>query len=321
MSLAIDVVLFDLQRKLRLKESIKHLCVCYKPTCYVKIQITGGSVGVSTQLIVPMGGGSTPTNAATSAGAAVQAAANNLVTQPTTVLSASLGEPVSQVAPSVGVEVGVTVPLVISPVTPRMPPPEPPQTPPPTPPSPFAPLPSYATSTSTASSVASASTAASADSEMPVMILAAVIGGLSSIIILLVYCYMSRQVGGAQKAQQRGRHHADNEHALELAEIDTASSMPLPPPIGPGPNSLPAPSSTAGIMPLPPPSNAEGTMPLPPPARLGSRTNGQRPNSPARLGSRLRIVDEYQEDAFPEAEYSGRLSSLRGLRGNAGVDA
>jgi len=203
-----------------------------------------------------------------------------------------------------------------------------------TPPSPFAPLPSYATSTATASSAASASTAASADSEMPVMILAAVIGGLSSIIILLVYCYMSRQVGGAQKAQQRGRHHADNEHALELAEIDTASSMPLPPPIGPGPSrALPPPSNTGGIMPLPPPSNAEGTMPLPPPSnaegtmplpppvRLGSRTNGQRPNSPARLGSRLRIVDEYQEDAFPEAEYSGRLSSLRGLRGNAGVDA
>ena len=227
MTLAIDIVLFDLQRKLRLKESIKRLCVCYKPTCYVKIQIMGGSVGVSTQLIVPMGGGSTPTNAAASAGAAVQAAATNLVTQPLATLSASLGVPVSQVTPTVGVVVGVTVPVVISPVTPRMPPPEPPQTPPPTPPSPFAPLPSYATSSATGSSAASASTAASADSEMPVIVIAAGIGGLSSIFILLVYCYMSRQIGGAQKAQQRGRNHTDDEHALELAEIDTASSMPL----------------------------------------------------------------------------------------------
>ena len=38
-------------------------------------------------------------------------------------------------------------------------------------------------------------------------------------------------------------------------------------------------------------------------------------------GNRLRIVDGYQEDAFPEAENSDRLSSLRGLRGNAGVEA
>ena len=229
MTLAIDVVLFDLQRKLQLKESIKELCVCIKPTCYVEIRIMGGSVGVSTMLIVPMNEGTSDANAATSAAAAVGAAAATLVTQDTTSLSASLGVPVTQVTPTVTSQVGVTVPIVLEPSTPTLPPP---LVPPPPPPPPLpAPEPEQV---------------ASDGGAMYLMYAAA--GGGGIILTALCCCVCMARRRAAQRVARRSR------YQKKTAETGLEVGKPLPPP-----------DALEIGEPLPPPQMLESSEPIPPP--------------------------------------------------------
>ena len=213
MTLAIDVVLFDLQRKLQLKESIKELCVCIKPTCYVEIRITGGSVGVSAMLIVPMGDDLTATRAA---GAAVEAAATTLVTQDTTSLSTSLGVPVAQITPTVSSQEGVTVPIALAP-------------PAPTPPPPLAPPPQ----TPSLSAIASA-LVTSADGGSSVIPAAA--GGVVVVLILAAVCMCRSRAATKRRAARQGKSVGEalpDGHSLPPPSdsvVSTKTSHPLPPP-------------------------------------------------------------------------------------------
>ena len=134
-----DVPSFDASAQASLAASVRTTLNCYQPDCYVTLRLSAGSVVVAVLLTIPHatptpsspGGGSPGGGGSGSAAVAnsVAAAANALVAQPASTISASLGVAVESASPTIDVGTAV-VPLVVAPPPPS--PPPPPLSPPPT---------------------------------------------------------------------------------------------------------------------------------------------------------------------------------------------
>ena len=140
LTVAGDAASFGTEQRESLTESLKRTLNCHEPRCFITLYVSSGSVLVTARLIIPDAVASVPGSAATAATtvAAVQAAANVLVTQPINAISASLGVVVETAAPVTVTQ--ATVPLAVAPPPPSPPPPSP-SPPPLAPPSVAPPLP------------------------------------------------------------------------------------------------------------------------------------------------------------------------------------
>lgn len=125
LTVAGDVASFGTAQRDSLTESLKRTLNCHEPRCFITLYVSSGSVRVTARLIIPDAVASVPGSAATAATtvAAVQAAANVLVTQPIDAISASLGVVVETAAPVTVTQ--ATVPLAVAPPPPSPPPPSP----------------------------------------------------------------------------------------------------------------------------------------------------------------------------------------------------
>jgi hypothetical protein len=132
LTLAGDISTFGATERAALAASLSQLLGCFKPSCYLSLSVTGGSVSVMATLNIPdapAAAGLSDSTASSSATAVVIQAARNLLAQPVQDISSSLGMTVEAAAP-----LAVThqvVPLVVAPLPPSPPSPPPPWPPPP----------------------------------------------------------------------------------------------------------------------------------------------------------------------------------------------
>ena len=125
-----DVSSFDESAQASLAAGVRTTLSCYQPECHVTLRLSTGSVVVAILLTIPHvtpsspSGGSSGSGGSGSAAVAnsVAVAANALVAQPASTISASLGVAVESASPTIDVGTAV-VPLVVAPPPPSPPPP------------------------------------------------------------------------------------------------------------------------------------------------------------------------------------------------------
>ena len=126
-----DIASFGPEQQGDLRSSLKASLGCEEPACFLSLRVQPGSIDVETILTIPQQAALAAMATPTATVAAVQAAANTLVTSTPAAVSSTLGVSVSSLDPTIGTRTNIVVPLAVAP-----PPPSPPKSPPPTPPPP-----------------------------------------------------------------------------------------------------------------------------------------------------------------------------------------
>ena len=127
---------FDAASQSTLATSLRDTLGCHEPACMLTLRFSAASIDVTAVMTIPdaSAGGADAVASTAATVAAVEAAANNLVAQPTSAISSTLGVSVEVIAP---VTVGrAVVPLVVAPPPPSL---SPPPSLPPLPPLPYVP--------------------------------------------------------------------------------------------------------------------------------------------------------------------------------------
>jgi hypothetical protein len=202
LTLAGDVASFGPVQQADLKASLQTSLSCKEPACFLAIRLRAASISVETILTIPQAAAMGPTTSSATPSttvAAVQAAANALVTSPPAAISSALGVAVTSADPAVSTQSDVVVPLAVAPP----PPSPPPSVPSPSPPSvpPLAALPTAPVDVVANLDGSQAQSADSGSGNGPSNgLVTAIVGGGAGVVLLVLlvgvsYRYRSRWLG------------------------------------------------------------------------------------------------------------------------------
>ena len=235
-----DIASFGPEQQGDLRSSLKTSLGCEEPACFLSLRAQPGSIDVETILTIPQQAALAAMATPSATVAAVQAAANTLVTSTPAAVSSTLGVSVSSLDPAIATRTNIVVPLAVAP-----PPPSPPRSPPPTPspPSPSTvqvvvrgtshPSPP-ASNTSLASDLgdvdelgqAQSTRADGTSSDMIVTAVGGALGVAVTLGILLTYWYIKRKRGCIKPGRKPG--------GRAQIQIELSSRAADPTPVVPG---------------------------------------------------------------------------------------